>query len=295
MSSPWVRVIRVGDTQPLSPDTAVVRADDFGFTRGDGCFDATIVRRSADGTIIVGDRDAHLARLARSASALGIQIPERAAWLAGLDALLATWPGDDAIVKFVATRGPEFEPQLGPTALIILADTDQGTLAQRNGLRVITLNRGMAANAFAEAPWLLGGVKTLSYAINMFARREAARRGAHDALFVSSDGFALEAPTAGLVWLRGGILGTTTTVDSGVLASVTVEQARNGALASGQQWQQGLLPVSELHEVDGLWLLSSGRGVAPITELDGRQLRVHREMTRLLREWTGFDWVDLDA
>ncbi len=287
-----VRVAVVGGDAVRVATEPLVRADDFGFTRGDGCFDATIAHRGPDGRVQVGDLDAHLARLARSAAALSIQLPERSAWLATLDAMLAQWPGDDGVVKFVATRGPEHAPGLGPTALILLADTDPGTIEQRHGVRVTTLGRGMPSDAFVEAPWLLGGVKTLSYAVNMAARREAARRGAHDALFVSTDGYALEAPTAGLVWYVGGILGTTTTVGTGVLASVTVERARDGALAAGLQWQAGLLPVDDLYDADGLWLCSSGRGVAPILELDGRAVRVHRKMTHQLRDWTGFGWVN---
>lgn len=291
MNAGWVRAILIGSDRPTQVDVPLVRADDFGFTRGDGCFDATIAHRDQQGKVMVGDLDAHLARLARSASALQIHLPERSAWLAALDALLAEWPGDDAVVKFIATRGPEHAPGVGATSMIIMADSDQAAIAQRHGVRVVRLNRGMASNAFADASWLLGGVKSLSYAINMAAKREALRRGAQDALFMSSDGFALEAPTAGLVWLAGGILGTTTTVDSGVLASITVARARDAAIAAGRQFKAGFLAESDLEDVDGLWLLSSVRGVAPITVLDGVEMRVHREMTRLLREWTGFAWV----
>ena len=45
-----------------------------------------------------------------------------------------------------------------------------------------------------DAPWLLGGAKTLSYAVNMASQRWAQSIGAQDVLWVSADGFALEAP-----------------------------------------------------------------------------------------------------
>ncbi|MFV0451534.1 MAG: aminotransferase class IV [Propioniciclava sp.] len=66
-------------------------------------------------------------------------------------------------------------------------------------LRVVTLDTGRASDAFTRSPWLLGGVKTLSYAVNAAAAREARRRDADDVIFTSSDGYLLEGPTSGLL------------------------------------------------------------------------------------------------
>ena len=70
------------------------------------------------------------------------------------------------------------------------------------------------------SPWLLAGAKSLSYAVNRAAQREAARRGAHDVIFVSSDGYALEGPTSNVILLADGVVRTPQT-DQGILAGTT--------------------------------------------------------------------------
>ena len=88
------------------------------------------------------------------------------------------------------------------------------------GIRVVTLDRGIDSGVPARAPWLLLGAKTLSYAVNMAAIREAKRRGADDAIFVSSDGIVLEAPTASLI-LRFGDRFVTPAPNGGILHGTT--------------------------------------------------------------------------
>ena len=90
----------------------------------------------------------------------------------------------------------------------------------RLGIRVVTLDRGLRHDVAETSPWLLAGAKTLSYAINRAAQREAVRRGADDVLFVSSDGFALEGPTSNVVTLTDGVVRTPNT-DQGILAGTT--------------------------------------------------------------------------
>ena len=178
----------------VDPGRAVVRADDSGIDRGDGCFEGCRIQTDAAGHSSVDKLPAHLARMRRSAATLDIPFDE-AAWRALIDAALdaCRTPGEYGL-KLVLTRGAADGL---PTGLLTVRTLAESVWQQRrDGLRVITLDRGFTAAAFAEAPWLLGGVKTLSYAVNMAAIREAERRGADDVIFVSADGVVLEAPTA---------------------------------------------------------------------------------------------------
>lgn len=247
----------------------VLHADDLGLTRGDGCFEATRIHVDEHGTR-VDQLEAHLARFRRSAAALEIDVDEPA-WRALLDEAIAAWtePGE-AILRWMLTRGRERGGP--PTGIVTVTPLDERTFRARRGISVVLLDRGHPADAFADRPWLLGGVKTLSYAINVAAGREVARRGADDAIFVSTDGFVLEAPRAAVVWRFGDRLGTTPTDGTGVLASITCEAAIAAAAAAGVEVDVELLPADDLFRADGVWLLSSGRLVAPVTALDGRSV-----------------------
>lgn len=272
----------------VDPDVGVLVGDDLGLTRGDGCFEATRLTVSDDGEVRIDHLGAHLERFVRSAQALDLPPIDLAAWHELIATSVAAWttPGE-AILRVMITRGTEHAPAAPVTGVLTIAPLDPAARAGRQGLRVVTLDRGHTADAFAGKPWLLGGVKTLSYAINVAAGREARRHGADEALFVSSDGFALEAPRAALVWLRDGVLGTTPVDGTGILASITQAAAFTGAAAEGVGTETTLLRVAALDGVDGAWLLSSGRGVAPILQLDGRPLQRADDWTVRLRRWAG--------
>lgn len=153
--------------------------------------------------------------------------------------------------------------------------------AQRAGIDVVTLSRGVASDVTRSAPWLLPGAKSLSYAVNRAAMREAARRGADDVLFVSTDGHALEGPSSSLIARIGGVL-VTPHPDEGVLPGTTQADVFAWAEAHGGRTQVRPVPASELADADALWLVASGRLCSPIRSLDGRPYAVDAALTA---EW----------
>lgn len=251
----------------IDPTTPVVRADDAGLTRGDGCFEGIRVVRDADGVARVRKLDRHLARMARSARALGIAF-DADPWQELVDLACAAWTGDaDAAMKLVLTRGGADEQ---PAAFLTITASHPDFPRQRaEGIRVVTLRRGYPADAFAEAHWLLGGVKTLSYAVNMAAAREAVRRGVEDAIFVSADGHVLETPTGSVVWSHGRSLRTTPTRATGILAGTTQDLLFDEAARAGWDVGEQLITVDELHAADTVWVISSVRGPVDVISIDG--------------------------
>ena len=153
---------------------------------------------------------------------------------------------------------------------------------------MITLARGVPSDAFAQSPWLLGGVKTLSYAINMAAQREAERVGADDVIFVGTDGVVLEAPTGTVVWAHGRELHTTPTGDTGILPGTTQELLFGRAPAAGWQVRRTLATVDELHDADVVWVMSSVRGPVDVIELDGKTRERRPEIDAEIRRLCGF-------
>jgi 4-amino-4-deoxychorismate lyase len=201
---------------------------------------------------------------------------------------LTAWPTDvEGALRIVCTRGPEDggAATLFATVFPVSAGNLRG---RREGVRVATASLGFPARLRPETPWLLGGAKTLSYAVNMASLRWAKSVGADDVLWVSSDGFALEAPTASLVWLDGNTLRTVPPATTGVLAGTTaaylLAQVADLGLAAGE----GLIAAADLAGTDGAWLTSSVRGLAAIRVLDGTPLPYDEALTTRIRTLLGF-------
>jgi 4-amino-4-deoxychorismate lyase len=237
----------------VDPGLPVLRADDLGFLHGESAFETVRVANGRP-TLL----DAHLARLAASAARLDLDVPD------GFDRLaLAAADGQgDAVLRLVCSKGPP------PVGFALVNDIPAATLAaRRDGVRAVTLALGIAADQRSAAPWLLGGVKTTSYAVSTASLRHARSVGADDAVWVSSDGEVLEGATSAVAIVQDGALVTPPT-SVGILASTTLQAVLDLDLVRATVRR---LPVRELHAADEVMLLSSIRGVTPVIELDGRQ------------------------
>ncbi|QSB14514.1 aminotransferase class IV [Natronosporangium hydrolyticum] len=249
-------------------DTPLLRADDLGVLRGDGVFETMHVRGGRPWLL-----DEHLARMVNSAARLELPLPERSVLRELAETALRGWPADqEGALRLVCTRGPEWG---GPaTVFATLAPIRDATrLARAQGLTVATATLGFPVAVREGAPWLLGGVKALSYAVNMACQRWAAQQGLDDVLWVSTDGYALEAPTSTLCWLRDETLSTVPADQTGVLPGTTARWLLDHAADLGCRATEQLVQPEELTAADGVWLVSSVRGVAAVRELDGVALK----------------------
>lgn len=276
-----MRVVGILGAGLVDPETPVVTADDLGFTRGDGCFEGC---RVIDGA--VDKLEAHVARMHRSAAALDLEFDEPV-WRALIDEAVAAWsPRLEGTMRWFLSRG---RPGGVPTGVVTVGELPAAFVAQRrDGARAITLSRGTAHDAYADAPWLLGGVKTISYAVNMAAQREAVRRGADDVIFVSVDGCVLEAPTSAVVWTVGEAMRTTPLGATGVLASTTQHRLFERAAENGWRPSYAEGTVADLHAADAVFLVSTVRGPVDVVELDGRPRTRDVDLVRTVQKLAGF-------
>ncbi|MEH1102409.1 aminotransferase class IV [Micromonospora sp. CPCC 205561] len=252
----------------VPPGEPVLRGDDRGVLHGDGLFETMHLR---DGRPWL--RDAHLARLARAAAAVELPLPAAEVLVELLETVSAGWPAEvEGALRLVCTRGPEGGGT--PTVYATLGEVPAAArAARRDGIAVATLPLGVAARVRAELDWLPAGVKSTSYAASTAARRWAARVGVDDALWVSTDGYALEGPTANLVWLTGETLCAVPAAETGILPGVTAAWLLAHAADLGLRADERLVTPAGLRTADGAWLTSSVRGLAEIRTLDAVPLR----------------------
>ena len=255
--------VAVGGRGIVDPDEPVLNADDEALLRGRAAFETTRVYAGSPFKL-----DEHLARLAGSAARIGLPPVdvEECGKLArsALDA--AGEP--EAVLRLYWTAGREGGGRPTALALVSSVPTQLEELRER-GIKLIALPLGLQADLRAFAPWLLGGVKSTSYAVNMAAEAEAKRRGADDAVFLASGDIVLEGPVTNVWWRLERVL-YTPALELGILAGVTRATLIAEAARLGYEVREGVFPLEHMAAAEEAFTSSSVREVMPAIELDGK-------------------------
>jgi branched-subunit amino acid aminotransferase/4-amino-4-deoxychorismate lyase len=258
----------------VSAAGAHLSAFDRGFQLGDGVFE-TLRARGGRAT----ELDAHLARLRQSCEGLEIALaPDASASIAdGIGELLAAehldGPDDDAAIRVTVSRGATYgrgllPPDETPTPTIVIqvwpvTPPPPGHLER--GLHLVTSR----VRRDPRSP--LAALKTTSRADYVFARLEARRAGADDALFLTVDGHLSEATSANVFLVRDGEL-TTPSLDSAILPGTTRDWILGWAGRVGLRCREASLVAADLAAADEAFLSSSVAGILPVTRFDGRPI-----------------------
>ncbi len=236
-------------------ETDSLSATDSAVLRGDGCFEA--IRSYRGRLFALAD---HLARLGRSASALDLPPPDTER--------IETWCGviagrlGDGIVRVVMSRGDAIPDGDATPRYVVVGHPLPATPAE------FALSTVEAPWHPAGRVWALAGAKTVSYAPNLSASREAGRRGGHDALLVSASRVILEGPTFSVAWVVDDVI-ETASLDLLVLDSITRRKAIQLADGLGIAVREGTFHRSRLERATEVLALSTVKEVTPVRRVDG--------------------------
>lgn len=255
------------------PGRPLLYADDLAAVRGDGVFETLLVR---DGRACLVEP--HLRRLVGSAALMDLPKPDLPAWRAAIQIAEDQWSAQtdaEGALRLVYSRGRESGSD--PTAyLTVTALAPRVESARTKGVSALMLDRGLAVSGAEAMPWLLAGAKTLSYAVNMAALRHAARRGADDVIFVSSDGYILEGPRSTVVIATPGDGGRPCLLTPPpwypILRGTTQQALFEVARDAGYDCDYQSLRPADLLAAQGIWLISSITLGARVHTLDGTSL-----------------------
>src|SRR3954452_7139197 len=175
-------------------EEARIPVADEGLLRRDGAFEAMRLYGGRPFAL-----DDHLARLQRSCAGLRLE-PDFEALRGEIAALLEAAGPVEAVLRVLVTRGGRRVALVEPLP--------------RHAAVVRLMTVRYAPNR------VLDGLKSLSYAGNMLAKRLAQESGFDDALLVTPHGRVLEGSTSSFFWVRDGELFTPPLEDR-ILASIT--------------------------------------------------------------------------
>lgn len=265
------------DGHLLPADGPHLSVFDRGFQLGDGIFE-TLRVRGAHPT----EMAEHVARLRHSAAGLDITLPDDigSRLAAGIAELLAIdgldGPAGDASVRITVSRGVFRGRGLMPPD-----EEVEATIAIQAWPvvqpRADHLDRGLhlIASAIRRDPSNpIATLKTISRADYVYARLEARRAGADDALFLTTDGHLSEGTTANIFLVRRGadagvVELATPSLDRAILPGTTRSWLLGWGTRVGLRSMEGWLTRADLAAADEAFLSSSVAGILPVTRFEG--------------------------
>ena len=264
------------DGELLSASERHLSAFDRGFQLGDGIFETL---RSAGGRPT--ELTEHVARLHRSADGLDIGLPDDidARLAAGIEALLAAdgldGPDADASIRITVSRGAYrsrgvLPPDEAVPATVVIQAWPVVPAPDAH------LERGLhlvASSVRRDPQSPLATLKTTSRAEYVYARLEARRAGADDALFLTVDDHLSEGTSANIFLVRsaGGkdLELATPSLDCAILPGTTRSWLLEWGARVGLRPFEGALTRGDIADAREAFLSSSVAGILPVTSFEG--------------------------
>jgi len=258
------------NNQFVKQENALVSVFDHGFLYGDGVYETI---RSYGSCIFM--RDQHLARLRRSAEAIGLEIPIPEKDWPGLlhEAMERNGVGNDHVDAYLRTtisRGPGdigLDPALcrDPTVVIMAKPLHSPSRQQyEQGVSVIV------AQTRRNLPSALSPhIKATNFLNNILAKREAIAAGVFDSVLLNWQDDVTECTVSNLFWVKAGTV-FTPSLDCGILDGITRDIVLTLAREAGLPVQEGHFGVDALYQAEECFLTNTSMELMPVTTFEQR-------------------------
>jgi len=247
---------------------AVVSVFDHGFLYGDGVYETI---RSYGPRIFM--RDQHLARLKRSAEAIGLEIPIPLSQWPDLlhEAMRRNEVGNDrsdAYLRITVSRGEGeigLDPSLCPRpTVVIMAKALQGypPALSRDG---VSLTVAKTRRNLPEA--LSPQIKATNFLNNILAKRESIAAGTFDSLLLNWKDEVTECTISNLFFVSNRTLHTPA-LECGILDGITRSIVMTLAQEEGLSIEEGHYQLADLQRAEECFLTNTTMEIMPVTRID---------------------------
>jgi branched-chain amino acid aminotransferase len=254
------------NNQFVKEEEAVVSVFDHGFLYGDGVYETF---RSYGNRIFM--RDHHLARLRRSANAIGLSIPD----LKWPDLLLESMDRNhvgnaqhDAYIRVTISRGTGdigLDPALCPSPTVVIMAKPlhpPSPELYRNGVALIV------AETRRNLPSALSPqIKSSNFLNNILAKREAIAAGAFDSILLNWEQHLTECTVSNLFFVTEGCL-RTPSVDCGLLDGITRSIVIQLAKEQHIPTEEGRFTPEQLRQSSECFLTNTSMEIMPVAAVD---------------------------
>lgn len=249
----------------LPLDEARVPVMDRGFLFADGIYEVAAVLH---GRLV--DNAAHLARLDRSLSEIGIRNPHSAQEWERLETELVEKNGvREGLVYIQVTRGVaerDFSfPKGDVPATVVMFTQEKSIVANplaESGAKAITV---------PDLRWKRRDIKSVALLAQVLAKQQAAEAGVAEA-FMVEDGVVTEgsSSTVFIVTKAGALV--TRPLSHAILPGITRKAVLALAEETGLAFEERLINARELFEAAEAFYTSASAFVMPVVEIDGKTL-----------------------
>ena len=257
---------------------AKVPVMDRGFLFADGIYEVSAV---LDGRLV--DNAAHLARLDRSLTEIGIRNPHTLAEWERLEGELVARNGlAEGLVYMQVTRGVyerdfSFPPaDVAPTVVMFTqAETVSANPLAEAGAKVVTVE---------DIRWKRRDIKSVALLAQVLAKQAAVAAGVSEAWMVEDGAVTEGSSSTAFILTRDRVL-VTRPLSTALLPGITRAAVLKLAAEADLRVEERLFSVAEAHEAAEAFYTSASSFVMPVVAIDGRAIGEGRPgpLTRRLR------------